>query len=329
MKRREFIGLLGGAAMAWPLGARAQQGERMRRVGVLMTLSESDPEVRAWATAFQEGLQKLGWVQDRNIRIDYRWGEGDYQRLRTYAAELVGMAPDVIFAGATPALAALHRETRSLPIVFVQVSDPVKLGFIANLAQPGGNVTGFANFEHPIGGKWLELLKHTAPGTTRVAVIFDSQNPSQAAYLQAIEAAAPTFGVQLTRADVRDAADIERAVATFAQQPNGALLVAPNPVTIVERDLIIALAARHRLPAVYPYRYFASSGGLISYGIDLPDLWRRAASYVDRILKGAKPGELPVQLSTKFELVVNLKTAKALGLTIPEPFLQAADEVIE
>src|SRR5256886_1230869 len=328
-RRRAFIILLGGAAAAWPLVAGAQQAERMRRVGVLMSLSESDPEARAWVTALKEGLQRLGWEQDRNVRIDYRWSAGDDQRLRTYAAELVGMAPDVIFAGVTPALAALHQQTRTLPIVLVQVSDPVKLGFVASLAQPGGNMTGFATFEHPIGGKWLELLKDSAPGRARVAVIFDSQVRSQPPYLQAIEAAAPSFGIQLTLADVHNAAEIERAVSAFAQQPNGAMIVVPNPLTILERDRIIMLAARHRLPAVYPYRFFAGSGGLMSYGIDLADQYRRAASYVDLILKGAKPGDLPVQLSAKFELVVNLKTAKALGLTIPEPFLQHADEVIE
>jgi putative tryptophan/tyrosine transport system substrate-binding protein len=267
MRRRAFIALLGGAAAAWPLAARAQHSERMRRIGVLMTLTDSDPEARAWVTALKEGLQRLGWEQDRNVRIDYRWGDGDDQRLQAYAAELVGMAPDVIFAGVTPALAALHRETRSLPIVFVQVSDPVKLGFVADLARPGGNITGFATFEHPIGGKWLELLKDSAPGRTRVAVIFNSQVPSQPPYLQAIEAAAPSLGAQLTFADAHNAAEIERAIDAFAQQPNGALIVVPNPLTILERDLIIALAARYRLPAVYPYRFFARSGGLISYGI--------------------------------------------------------------
>jgi len=226
-------------------------------------------------------------------------------------------------------MAALNRETHSVPIVFVHVSDPVKLGFVASLARPGGNITGFANFEHPIGGKWLELLKDTAPGRSRVAVILDPDNQAESAYWEAIEAAAPSFGAQLTRADVRDAADIERAIAEFAQLPNGALIVAPNAVTILHRDLIIALAARHRLPAIYPYRFFAASGGFISYGVDLPDLYRQAAAYVDRILRGAKPGDLPVQLASKFELVVNLKTAKALGLTISEPFLQTAAEVIE
>jgi putative tryptophan/tyrosine transport system substrate-binding protein len=301
----------------------------VRQVGVLTALDASDSQVTAWLTAFEEGLQKLGWGQGRNLRIDYRWAAGDDQRLRTYAAELVGAAPDVLFAAATPALVALNRETRSLPIVFVQVSDPVKLGFVASLARPGGNMTGFTTYEYSIAGKWLELLKDTAPGTTRVAVIFDPSNPSQAQYMQAIEASAPSFGVQLSLAAVRNAAEVERAIDAFAQQPNGALIVPPNVVTILNRDLIISLAARHRLPAVYAYRFFASSGGFMSYGVDLADTYRRAAAYVDLILKGTKPGELPVQLSAKFELVVNLKAAKALGLTIPEPFLQHADEVIE
>ena len=309
--------------------AGAQQSERVRRIGVLTALAENDPEAKAWLKAFQEELQRLGWEQGRNVRIEYRSTGSDLNRLRTAAAELVGMTPDVLFTTGSPALVALNRETRSLPIVFVQVSDPVKLGFVASLARPGGNITGFANFEHPIGGKWLDLLKDTAPGRSRVAVILNPDNPSQIAYWQAIEAAAPSFGVQLTRADVRNADEIERAINTFAQQPNGALLVAPNAVTIFHRDLIIALAAQHRLPAVYPYRFFTTSGGFISYGVDLPDLYRQAASYVDRILKGAKPGDLPIQLASKFELVVNLKTGKALGLTVPEPFLQHADEVIE
>jgi putative ABC transport system substrate-binding protein len=329
MNRREFISLIGSAAAAWPLAARGQQADKVRRIGVLMTLNESDPEVRAWAAAFQDGLQKLGWVQDRNVRIDYRWGEGDPHRMQNHAAELVGMTPDVLLAAATPALVALQRETRSLPIVFVQVSDPVRLGFAVSLARPGGNMTGFANFEYAIGGKWLELLNDTAPGRSRVAILVDPANPSQNPYLQGIEAAAPSFGVQLTRADVHSAADIERTITDFVEQPNGALVVLPSAMTILHRDLIIALTARHRLPTVYPYRFFAKSGGFISYGVDLAEAYRQAAGYVDRILKGAKPGDLPVQLSSKFELVVNLKTAKALGLTIPEPFLQHADEVIE
>jgi putative tryptophan/tyrosine transport system substrate-binding protein len=328
MKRRKFIALLGGAA-AWPLAARAQQGERMRRIGVLTMFAERDPETKAWLTAFQDGLQRLGWVQARNISIDYRWADGDLDRLGTYAAELVRMAPDVLFAAATPALEALRQQTHSLPIVFVQVSDPVKLGLVANLARPDGNITGFANFEHAIGGKWLELIRDTAPGAMRVLVIFEPDIPALLAYVQAIEAAAPTFRVELARAGVRNAAEIERAIDAFAQEPKGALIVVPSALVIAHRDLIVALAARHHLPAIYPYPVFARSGGFISYGVDLADSYRRAASYVDRILKGATPGDLPVQLPTKFELIVNLKTAKALGLTIPEPFLQHADEVIE
>jgi putative ABC transport system substrate-binding protein len=327
-RRREFITLVGGAA-AWPLAARAQQAERMRRIGFLTGLPETDPEVKAWMRAFEERLQKLGWSQGRNLRIDYRWAGGGEQRLPTYAAELVGMAPDVLFAAATPALAALHRETRTIPIVFAGVADPVVQGFVQSLARPGGNITGFTTYEYSIGGKWLELLKDTAPGTRRVEVIFDPDNPAQVQYVQAIEASAPSFDVQLTLVGVRNAAEVERAINAFAQQPNGALIVAPNAVTTLHRDLIISMAGRHRLPAVYPYRIFTTAGGFISYGIDLAETYRQAASYVDLILRGAKPGELPVQLPAKFELVVNLKAAKALGLTIPEPFLQLADEVIE
>jgi putative ABC transport system substrate-binding protein len=327
LRRREFITVLGAAA-AWPLAARAQQ-QAMRRVGVLMTNAEHDPEPQAWISAFKDGLRSLGWVQDRNLRIEDRWGASDQKRLRTYAAELVEMAPDVIFAGATPALTALYEQTRSIPIVFTQVSDPVKLGFVTSLARPGGNITGFTNFEYPIGGKWLDLVKDTVPRATRVAVIFDPDYPPQIAYLQAIEAAAPSLGFQVTRAVVRNAAEMENAIIAFAQQPNGALLVVPNAATILHRARIIALAARYGLPAVYPYRFFVTDGGFISYGVDLPGLYREAASYVDRILKGAKPGDLPVQLASRFELVVNLKTAKALGLTISEPFLQHADEIIE
>jgi putative ABC transport system substrate-binding protein len=328
LARRGFMSLLGAAA-AWPLAVCAQQGERMRRVGVLLGFAESDSEAKVWLAAFEEGLQKLGWSQGRNLRIDYRWAGNDEARLRSYAAELVGAAPDVLFAATGLALVALNRETRSLPIVFVQVADPVKLGFVETLARPGRNITGFTSFEYAIGGKWLELLKDTAPGTTRVAVIFDPRNPTQAQFVQGVEAGTPAFGVQLTLLTVRDAAELERAIDAFAQQPNGGLIVVPNIVTILHRDLIIALAARHRLPAVYPYRMFTTAGGFISYGIDLTEIYRRAASYVDLILKGAKPAELPVQLSAKFEFVVNLKAAKALGLTIPEPFLQRADEVIE
>jgi ABC-type uncharacterized transport system substrate-binding protein len=260
--------------------------------------------------------------------FEYRSTGGDQKHLKTYAAELLRMAPDVLFCQGVPALLALHQETRSLPIVFVQVSDPVSLGFVANLARPGGNVTGFTNFEHAIGGKWLELIKDTVPGVTRVEVIFNPDTPLQSPYVQAIGAAAPSFGVELTLAGVRNAAEIERAIDAFAPS-KGALIVLPSFVTLSHRDLIIAMAARHSLPTVYPYRFFATSGGFMSYGMDLADQYRRGAAYVDLILKGAKPGDLPVQLPTKFEQVVNLKTAKALGLTIPEPFLQRADEVIE
>jgi putative tryptophan/tyrosine transport system substrate-binding protein len=329
MRRREFITLLGGAVTAWPLAVRAQQPERVRRIGVFMLSTEGDQEAKAWLTAFQEGLQQLGWAQGRNISIDYRWAGDDWDRLQINAAELVKMAPDVLFAAATPALEALRQQTRSLPIVFVQVGDPVKLGFVANLARPGGNITGFTNFEHVIGGKWLELIRDTAPSAVRVLVIFQPDLAAQLAYLQPIEAAASTFRVELARAGVRNAVEIERAIDAFAQEPKGALIVLPSALGIAHRDLIVGLAARHQLPAIYPYPVFARSGGFISYGVDLADLYRRAASYVDRILKGAKPGDLPVQLPTKFELVVNLKAAKALGLTIPEPFLQHADEVIE
>jgi len=328
VRRREFIRLLGGAA-AWPFAARAQQAERVRRISVLMTFSEDTPGAKVWLAAFQDELQRLGWGQGRNIAIEKRWGSNDQQRLQTYAAELVRTTPDVIFCSANLALAALHRETSTLPIVFTQVSDPVRLGFVPSLARPGGNITGFAFSEHAIAGKWVELLKDTAPGTTRAVAIFDPSNPSQAPFLQAIKAAASSFRIELTPVGVRDAAEIKRTITAFAQQKNGALIAVPNAIINLHADLVIALANRHRLPAVYAIRSFASNGGLISYGPDLPDLYRRAAGYVDLILKGAKPGELPVQLPTKFELVVNLKTAKALGLTIPEPFLQTADEVIE
>jgi len=327
MTRRAFMTLLGGAA-AWPLAARGQQAA-MRRISVLMTLAEGAPGTKDWLAVFQGELQRLGWVQGRNISVEYRWAGNNQERAQTYAAEFARLAPDVIFCSGVPALTALHRETSTLPIVFAQVSDPVRLGFVPSLARPGGNITGFAVFEHAIAGKWLELLKDTAPGTTQVVVIFDPDNPLQAPYLQAIEAAAPSFGMQLMPAGVRNAAEIEGTIAAFAEHQKGALIALPNAVIFLHADLIITLANRHRLPAVYPYRAFASSGGFISYGVDLPDMYRRAAGYIDLILKGSKPGELPVQLPTKFELVVNLKTAKALGLTIPEPFLQHADEVIE
>ncbi|HEV2551156.1 MAG TPA: ABC transporter substrate-binding protein [Stellaceae bacterium] len=326
MKRREVIILLGGA-VAWPLAVRADQ--RMKQIGVLTTNIESDPDAQARQTVFRGVLKGLGWEEGRNLEMEYRWAGEDQTQLQRYATELVRLAPDVLLSEGSPALSALHRETHTIPIVFVRVSDPVKIGLIDNLAHPGGNITGFANFEHSMGGKWLDLIKETAPDTTRVAVIFDPDNPFSFPYLQAIEAAAPSAGIELTRAEVRDAADIESAINAFAHQPNGGLVVLPNTHTILHRDLIIELAARHRLPAIYPYRVFASAGGFISYGIDAQEQYRRAASYIDRILKGAKPADLPVQLPDKFELVVNLKTAKELGLTVPQSFLLHVDEVIE
>jgi putative tryptophan/tyrosine transport system substrate-binding protein len=329
MRRREFITLLGGAAAPWPLVARAQQRERRRRIGVLLPFVESDSDAKAQIAAFEDGLRKLGWEKDQNIAIDYRWAGSNQRLLQTDAGELVGTAPDVLFAAAVPPLVALSKQTHSIPIVFVQVSDPVKLELVASLEHPGGNITGFVNFEHSIAGRWLELLKSAAPKTSRVAVIFDPQNPAMIYYLDAIKAAAPSFGVQLISAGVRNSDEIERVMETFANQPDGALIALPNAVTILHRDLIISLAAKHRLPAMYVYRLFTSDGGLISYGVDLADLYRRAATYVDRILKGAKPANLPVQLPTKFELVINLKTAKALGLSIPQALLATADEVIE
>jgi len=328
MRRREFMLALGGVA-AWPLAARAQQPDRVRRIGVLTGLGEDDDEARAWFAVFADALRHLGWEPGRNIHFDFRFAGGDEERLRTYATDLVGLAPDVLFANGPQALLALHEKTRSLPIVFAQVADPVKLGVLANLARPGGNVTGFVLFEHTMASKWLELLKDIVPSTSRVAVVFDPQNPFQVPYFQAAEVAASSFRMQLVRAAVHSAVEIEGAITSFAQEPEGCLLVLPSTPALIHRDLIIALAAQHRLPAVYPYRIFASSGGLISYGLDAADNYRRAASYFDLILKGTKPGDLPVQLPTKFELVVNLKTAKMLGLSIPDRFLQNADEVIE
>lgn len=326
MNRREVIILLGGAA-ASPLIARADQ--RMKRIAVLTTNVESDRDTQGWQAVFRDALKGLGWEPGRNMEMEYRWAGEDQKRLEHDAAELVRLAPDVIFVEGLPALSAVHHETNSIPIVFVRISDPVRLGLVANLAHPGGNITGFANFEHSMGGKWLDLIRETAPATTRVAVIFDPDNTASFPYLQAIEVAAPTAGIRLTRAEVRGADDIERRIDTFADEPNGGLIVLPNTHTIVHRDLIIELAARHHLPAIYPYPVFAREGGFISYGIDAAEQGKRAASYVDRILKGAKPSDLPVQLPDKFELIVNLKTAKALGLTVPQSFLLHTDEVIE
>jgi putative ABC transport system substrate-binding protein len=326
MQRRNFIALLGGAA-AWPLAARAQQAAQTRRVGVLMNLAADDAEGLARVTAFAQALQQLGWTDGRNVRIDYRWAAGDPERFQRYAQELLTLGPDVTLASATPGIVALERASRTVPIVFVAVADPVGAGFAESLARPGGNMTGFSIFEYGMSGKWLELLKEIVPRVTRVAVIRDQSLTSGTAQFAAVQSVAPSFGVELSPVGVRDAGEIERGVAGFARAPNGGVIVTGSPLTAVHRDLIIALAARHRLPAVYGFRFFATAGGLISYGPDIVDQYRRAAGYVDRILE--KPGDLPVQAPTKYELVINLKTAKALGLEIPSSVLARANEVIE
>jgi ABC-type uncharacterized transport system substrate-binding protein len=330
MNRREFITLLGGAAAAWPFAARAQQPERMRRIGVLQPINESDPEAQRRIAALVQGLQKLGWTEGANLVIDYRWAGGDSERIRRYATELVGLKPDVIVGASTPVVVAVRAETRTIPILFVQVIDPVASGFVSSLARPGGNVTGITNFEFTMGGKWLEILKEISPQLARVAVLY---NPKTAPYagvlLRSIITAAPSFAIEPTDTAIQDAAEIERAIDAFAQKSNGGLLVLPDASTLVHRDLIIARAAQHRLPAVYPFRYFAVSGGLVSYGTDAADVHRQIASYVDRILRSTKPEELPVQAPNKFELVINQRTATALGLEVPAKLLALADEVIE
>ena len=329
MKRREFITLLGGAA-AWPLAARAQQGERMRRIGVLMGQAADDPEAQARVAAFVQGLQELGWTDGRNVRIDIRWPAGDADRARRYAAELVALAPDVILAPGNFTMGPLLQATRTVPIVFGSIIDPVGAGFIESLARPGGNVTGFILFEYAMSAKWLELLKQIAPSVTRVAVIRDPAIPSGIGQWGAIQTAAPSFGVEVSPINVRDdAGDIERAVAAFARASNCGLILTGSAWAGVHRNLIITLAARHKLPAVYFERFFVAAGGLSSYGPNLVDQFRRAASYVDRILKGEKPADLPVQAPVKYDLVINLKTAKTLGLSIPPSLLARADEVIE
>jgi putative tryptophan/tyrosine transport system substrate-binding protein len=329
VRRREFITLLGGAAVAWPLAARAQQGERMRRIGVFMNLASDDAEGQARNAAFLQGLQQSGWTVSRNVQIDYRWSAGDAELFRRHAAELAVLAPDVILATGSATVGPLLQATRTVPIVFVQVPDPVGAGFVESLARPGGNATGFTIFEYGISGKWLELLKEIAPSVTQVAVLRDPAIAAGAGQLGAIQSVAPSLGVELRPLGVRDAGEIERSVTAFARSSNGGLIVTGSTLALVHRDLITTLAARHRLPAVYNSRYFATVGGLISYGPDSIDPYRRAASYVDRILKGEKPADLPVQAPTKYELVINLKAAKALGLEIPSSVLARADEVIE
>jgi putative tryptophan/tyrosine transport system substrate-binding protein len=329
MKRRDFIALLGGAAAAWPLAVRAQQPDRMRRIGLFLGSAADDPEWQARAAAFRQGLQDLGWIDGRNARIDYLWAGGDSEPFRRYATELVARAPDVILATTGPILGALQQATRTVPIVFVGVIDPVGGGFVASLARPGGNATGFSVFEYSISPKWLELLKEIAPRVTRAAVLRDPVSTAAIGQFAAIQAVAPSFGVELSPVDVHDANEIERVVTAFARAPNSGLIVPLGALAIVHRALIITLAARHRLPAIYPYGFFATEGGLISYGPDPIDSYRRAAGYVDRILKGENSADLPVQAPTKYGLVINLKTAKALDITIPPTLLARADAVIE
>jgi len=327
--RRQFITLLSGAAAAWPLAARAQQGGRMRRVGVLQNLASDDPAEQARLMAFGQGLQELGWTIGRNVRIENRWSAGDPERIRRNTEEMVALAPDVILASGNAGVAPLLQATRTVPVVFVIVPDPVGAGFVDSLARPGGNATGFIAYEYGLSGKWLEVLKEIAPGVTRAAVIRDPALASGPGQFAAIQSIAPSLGVEVSPVNVRDAGEIERAITAFAHSPNGGLIVTGSALVGIHRHLIIALAARHKLPAVYVERTYVAAGGLISYGSDFLDQYRRAASYVDRILKGEKPADLPVQQPTKYELVINLKTAKALGLDIPPTLLARADEVIE
>jgi putative ABC transport system substrate-binding protein len=327
---RKVIALLGGAAAVWPLAARAQQPERMRRIGVLMSLAESDPEAQVRVTAFLQGLQTLGWAEGRNVPIDIRWAASDASLMQQFARELVELQPDLILSHNTPTTASLLRQTRTIPIVFVVVSDPVGSGFVTSFPRPGGNVTGLTNIEPTMAGKWLELLKEIAPSVARVALLFNSATaPYAEYYLGPFKAAAASLALEMIAAPVRDTSELESAIAAQARAPNGGLVVMTDSFLVAHRAEITSLAARHRLPAVYPFRFFVELGGLLSYGNDLFDSFRRAATYADRILKGATPNELPVQAPVKFELVINLKTAKALGLEIPPTLLARADEVIE
>ena len=331
MKRREFITLLGGAA-AWPLAARAQQGERVRRLAVMMggRNADTDPEGRAWFSAFRQGLEDLGWVEGRNFRADYRWPAGDLDRMRVIAKEFADLQPDVLVAGNTPAVISLLRETRTIPIVFTLLSDPVGTGVVASLARPGGNATGFTAFEYSLAGKWLEMLKDIAPAVTRVALLFNPEtSPYAKHYLSFIETAAPTFKVVVTSASIRSVSEMEAAVTAHAREPGGGLVVLPDTFTFANRGTLISAAAHNRVPAIYALRGQAVDGGLVSYGPDTVDLWRRSAAYVDRILRGANPAELPVQQPTKYELLINLRAAKALGIEVPPTLLARADEVIE
>ena len=326
--RREFITLLGGAAF-WPLAARAQQSDRMRRIGVLVAVAADDPEGQARIAAFREALQQLGWTHGRNAQIEIRWSAGSDETRRRHAAELIALAPDIILASGGSVVGVLLQATRSVPVVFTLTPDPVGAGFVQSLSQPGGNATGFTGFEYSLSAKWLELLKEIAPRVTRAAVLRDATIPQGVAQFAAIQSVAPSFGVELRPIDSHDVGEIERGITGLARLPNGGLIVTAGGAAIVHRDLIIALADRHRLPAIYFARYFVTGGGLISYGTDSIEPHRRAAVYVDRILKGEKPGDLPVEASTKYELVINMKTARSLGLKIPTTVLARADEVIE
>jgi putative ABC transport system substrate-binding protein len=330
VKRREFITLLGGAAVASPLAGHAQQPERVRRIGVLMAVAESDADVRSGVALFQQSLQELGWKDGRNIRIDCRWGDADADRIQALAKELVGLQPDVLVAHSTPSAKGLLQATRSIPIVFLTVTDPLGQGLVASLSRPGGNITGFSVFEFSLGTKWVEVLKQIAPGTQRVTAIFNPETaPYYGMYLRSIEAATAAIAVELIAVQVRSETDIKNVIRKVGSEPDGGLFVLPDSHNVVHRKLIIELAAEYRLPAIYYFRYFASDGGLIAYGPDEMDIFVRTASYVDRILKGASPSDLPVQQPTKFELVINLKTAKALGLNVPDRLLALADQVIE
>jgi len=329
VRRRKFIALLGGAVVAWPLAARAQQAERIRRIGVLIPFSQTDSETQALLAAFKQRFQEIGWTEGRNVEFEYRYTDGNPERTRAAAKELVDLVPNAILAYANPAVSALMPVTKTIPIVFTQASDPVGSGFVSNLAHPGGNITGFHSFEPTIASKWLETLKQVAPNVRRVAVVHHPNIAANTAFVRAAEAVSSTFGVTVTGAGVRNLADIERAITELAQEPDGGLIVAPAPPTFDNRNQIVAMAERLHVPAVYSYRFFVISGGLIAYGIDGKQLWRAAASYVNRILRGEKPGDLPVQLPTKYELVINLKTAKALGLEVPPTLIARADEVIE
>ena len=328
MRRRDFITFVGGSAVSWPLAARAQQGERIRRIGVLMQIGADDPEAPALVGAFSQGLAEAGWTIGRNARIDYRWHQGNAEAARAYAAELLALTPDIIFISGIQGTTAVKQLTRTVPIVFVNIADPVGVGIVDSLARPGGNITGFMAFDFSFGGKWLDLLKEIAPHTTRVAVFRDDTNPTGIAQFGVIQAMATSVGLQVTPVSVRNS-EIASAVEAFAHSPNGGAIVTGSASNTVHRDLIFKLIARNKLPAIFYDRSSVRGGGLISYGPDVADQFRRAAGYVDRILKGEKPGDLPVQAPTKYELVINLKTAKALGLAIPQPLLASADEVIE